>query len=137
MTRPWIVTAPPGYKGNLSDIGRALLAVLPGPNGVLVNPDLGDGEPAYAQRPAPEPPPVEPCPEGFHWIGQRWSSCDRCGHPAWEHNGMATNPVGDSLAAIWEGDTKMVLRPWSEAEKGALERWRAEWERQPKRASHW
>jgi hypothetical protein len=30
----------------------------------------------------------EPCPEGFHWIGQSLDTCDNCGHPARAHAGL-------------------------------------------------
>lgn len=35
----------------------------------------------------------DPC-ETFHWVGQAFSSCDRCGEPYWEHTyrqGMGKN----------------------------------------------
>jgi hypothetical protein len=30
--------------------------------------------------------------QGFAWIGQPWHSCDRCGQPAWEHEGPDSAP---------------------------------------------
>lgn len=39
---------------------------------------------AYTGR---EPPDPE-C-RGFKWIGQSFASCDGCGKPAWEHEGIA------------------------------------------------
>lgn len=32
--------------------------------------------------------PDAPECRGFHWIGQSWASCDNCGRPVWEHEGM-------------------------------------------------
>jgi hypothetical protein len=54
-----------------------------------------------------------PCPEGFHWIGQRWDSCDGCGLPATEHAGMAM-PAGGSPF----GGCRWRLDPWRPGEVG-------------------
>ncbi len=66
----------------------------------------------------------KPCPEGFHWIGQPFTSCDQCGLPAWDHDGMAdfvpTSPV--DMAA------KPILRPWKPGEREAV---RAKWQPTP------
>jgi len=65
-------------------------------------------------------PGPTPCPEGFHWIGQPATSCDECGLPAWEHEGMATSnrlesPFHNSL---------LVLRPWNPGEREEI---KAKW----------
>lgn len=62
-------------------------------------------------RSVPEPEPA-PCPEGFHWIGQPWSSCDQCGLPADAHAGLAT--LTDPSSPFAGGD--WVLKPWSEVD---------------------
>lgn len=62
-------------------------------------------------------PEVEACVNGFHWVGQPWSSCDQCSLPAWEHAGLA---VLSEKAGIFDlGSEPLVLRPWKpgEAEK--------------------
>ncbi|MEU7911357.1 hypothetical protein [Microbispora bryophytorum] len=50
---------------------------------------------ALATRRAAEQPPCE----WFVWIGQPYTSCDRCGQPAWEHRGEEvpdrSNPFDD------------------------------------------
>lgn len=66
-------------------------------------------------------PPAVPCPEGFHWIGQSFASCDMCGLPAWEHAGRAALTVPDSPF----GDGEWVLEPWV---PGEAERIRAKWD---------
>ena len=60
-----------------------------------------------------------PCPEGFHWIGQPFTTCDKCALPAWEHEGMAA-PARDNPYDVggW------VLRPWNPGEREAC---RAKW----------
>jgi hypothetical protein len=51
------------------------------------------------------------CPEGFHWIGQPWASCDECGLPAWEHAGMATANLESPF-----DDSPLTLQPWKPGE---------------------
>jgi TIR domain len=56
------------------------------------------GEVVSGQAPASaaaSEPAAEPCP-GFQWIGQSFATCDRCGKPAWEHE-------GEMRAAVMEG----------------------------------
>lgn len=61
---------------------------------------------------------------GFRWIGQSFASCDGCGRPAWEHEGVMRLRDGASLsgidADIWE------LRPWEPGEADAI---RQKWAR--------
>ena len=56
---------------------------------------------------------------GFCWVGQSFSSCDDCGRPAWEHEGVMrlrddATPFGDG--DLWE------LRPWEPGEAEAVRR---------------
>lgn len=67
------------------------------------------------------PAPKTPCPEGFHWLGQPFTSCDKCGLPAWEHAGEARLPEGASPFSLAE----FVLRPWG---PGQADRIRAKWD---------
>lgn len=53
-----------------------------------------------------------PCPEGFHWIGQPWTNCDKCSLPAWEHDGMATPAQDSSFCDEW------TLQPWKPGQVG-------------------
>lgn len=77
----------------------------------------------WETQPAPVPEPVTPCPEGFHWIGQSFATCDQCGLPAWEHEGLAGY---DSDAALPFFPPSFVLKPWAPGER---ERIRARWYR--------
>lgn len=84
-----------------------------------------------APKPAPPPePPKVPCPEGFHWLGQSFAHCDKCGLPAWEHEGTASLPVDRALKSPYD-DTRWVLKPWEPGEREAC---RAKWE--PTRNDH-
>lgn len=58
------------------------------------------------------PSPVAPCPEGYHYIGQRLTHCSECGLPPWEHAGSATLPEGASPF----GSGGWVLKPWMPGE---------------------
>lgn len=54
---------------------------------------------------------------GFHWIGQPLTSCDNCGRPAWEHDGMDKPAVPFSTAPSalvpWEpGEAEAIRRKW-------------------------
>lgn len=69
-----------------------------------------------------EPPPPIPCPEGFHWIGQSFAHCDKCGLSAWDHEGMAVLPPHDSSPF---SNSAFVLKPWG---PGAVEKIRHKWE---------
>lgn len=72
-------------------------------------------------EPIEVPPPPIPCPEGFHWIGQSFAHCDKCGLPAWDHEGMSTRPPNAGLL----DDVTYVLTPWG---PGAAEKIRRKWE---------
>jgi len=62
---------------------------------------------------------VKPCENGFHWIGQPFTSCDQCGLPAWEHAGMAVPAEGSNMF-----DAEFVLKPWKPGEADAIkQRW--------------
>lgn len=57
---------------------------------------------------------------GFHWIGQSFASCHRCGKPAWEHVGMAVprrdvTPFSDNF-----DDEYWTVRPWSDERREGL-----------------
>jgi hypothetical protein len=65
--------------------------------------------PSVDETAEPESVPHVPCPEGFHWIGQSFESCDQCGLPADMHAGWAI-PTSDSPM----GDTQFELRPWDQ-----------------------
>lgn len=44
---------------------------------------------------------------GFKYIGQPWASCDGCGRPAWEHEGVECLAEGEGpFGGRWE------IRPW-------------------------
>jgi hypothetical protein len=60
-------------------------------------------------------PAGEPC-RGFRWIGQSFASCDRCGHPAWDHIGEERVRPG---AALFAPDA-MEFRAWKPGEAEAI-----------------
>ena len=68
-------------------------------------------------HPAKESP--KPCTEGFHWIGQSFTHCDRCGIPAWEHEGIA---VPNRAMRSPLDPVEFVLRPWKPGEREACRR---------------
>jgi hypothetical protein len=57
--------------------------------------------------------------EGFQWIGQPFTTCDRCARPAWEH-------VGEDVPVEGAGpfDNRRTVRPWG---PGEADRIRAKW----------
>jgi hypothetical protein len=66
-------------------------------------------------------PESQPCPEGFHFIGQAFTACDKCGLPAWDHDGMAT--LAGRLASPFDTQP-WVLEPWKPGEREAVrQRW--------------
>ncbi len=73
-------------------------------------------QPAETQAQHVEPSPV--C-QGFQWIGQSFATCDRCGHPAWDHR-------GEDVAVEGAGpfDNRRTVRPWK---PGEADRIRAKW----------
>lgn len=56
---------------------------------------------------------------GFKWIGQSFASCDGCGRPAWEHEGMERHREGAPLTGE-PGDYEVV--PWEPGEAEAIRR---------------
>lgn len=78
------------------------------------------------EEPLPEEAPsIQPCPNGFHWIGQSFTSCDKCGLPIWEHAGVAV-PQWQPRSPF--DYAPLILRPWKsederEAWRSASERW--------------
>jgi len=63
-----------------------------------------------------EAPPV--C-QGFVWIGQPFTTCDRCGQPAWEHAGEEVPVEGAGPF-----DSERTVRPWKPGQADAI---RAKW----------
>lgn len=47
---------------------------------------------------------------GFHWIGQTLESCDNCGRPAREHDGLMSQRRDAPLFS----DDGLYIKPWSE-----------------------
>lgn len=78
------------------------------------------GERTYISLTAPAPEPPELC-RGFRWVGQSFASCDRCGRPAWEHQGEERVREG---ATVLLGDDAFEVRPWKPGEAEAI---RAKW----------
>lgn len=77
------------------------------------------GELSYISVDVPAEPEPEPC-RGFRWIGQSFATCDGCGKPAWEHDGMlmlrpGSSPFGDS-------DMDWEVKPWGPGEADAIRR---------------
>ena len=72
-----------------------------------------------AQQPETQTDDKPPVCEGFQWIGQPFTTCDRCGQPAWDH-------VGQDVPVDGAGpfDTRRTVRPW---ELGEADRIRAKW----------
>jgi hypothetical protein len=67
-----------------------------------------------------QPSPEVPCPEGYHWIGQSFRYCDKCGLPAWEHAGRAALPEKVSTDYLFgDSDPAWVLKPWKPGEREA------------------
>lgn len=58
--------------------------------------------------------------EGFQWIGQPFSSCDRCGRPYWEHtheervrpDAVLGDPDMFELVVITPESAERVRRKW-------------------------
>ena len=89
-------------------------AIMPAETVARVLATILDGtyDPRADLPPAEPAAPPEPCPEGFHWIGQALAFCDKCGLPGWEHAGTAEPSLFDSGA--W------VLRPLAVGEREAV-----------------
>lgn len=67
---------------------------------------------------------VNPNCRWFHWIGQQLSTCDQCGAPIWEHEGISKAPKSPF------GDEPFTGSPWKEADRWYRmhQRWLAGWE---------
>jgi hypothetical protein len=77
------------------------------------------GEPPKPPEP-PEPP--RPCP-GFRWIGQPYTSCDRCGLPYWEHSHEERLAPGASLGAALSGEGLDLVPIAAESAAACKRRW--------------
>lgn len=73
----------------------------------------------YGPEQAPQDANAVACPEGFHWIGQPFTHCDRCGLPAWDHAGNATKPRPTSP---FDDEGPWALEPWGPGEAEACRR---------------
>jgi len=86
-------------------------------------PDAGATKPAGEGAGTPEAPeaPLRAAGEcrGFRWIGQSFASCDGCGKPAWEHDGILQHRAGTPLSL---GGDNWELRPWAPGEAEARKR---------------
>lgn len=67
---------------------------------------------------------ARPACEWFRWIGQPFSSCDRCGRPAWEHRGEETYAgsgpfdTAEPVGREWEpGEVKAIREKWGTADE--------------------
>jgi hypothetical protein len=74
------------------------------------------GELAYI--PIHIPPEPEQC-RGFHWIGQSFATCDKCGEPAWDHDGEMRRR--DEAVFSFQ-DEDWEVRPWKPGEADAIKR---------------
>lgn len=77
-------------------------------------------------EPQEEAEPPVACPEGFHWMGQSFAFCEKCGLPAWEHEGLARVDVHPGEERLF-GPDSWQLRPWRDGERQAVaRRWEPE-----------
>ncbi|MGE9282302.1 hypothetical protein ACP4B2_27660 [Streptomyces rochei] len=67
-----------------------------------------------------QPPATPVVCEGFVWIGQSFATCDRCGQPAWEHDGQDV-----AVEGAGPFDPRRTVRPWEPGQADAI---RAKWE---------
>jgi hypothetical protein len=56
---------------------------------------------------------------GFRWLGQPFTSCDHCGRPAWEHDGIMRLREG---VPSYGGTEDWELRPWAPGEADEIRR---------------
>lgn len=70
----------------------------------------------------PPAPAETPCPEGFHWIGQSFACCDKCGLPAWEHDGNAVPRDRSTPFSTVPDEEFWVLSPWKDGQREACRR---------------
>lgn len=103
----------PGGRENWRDWERAAESLLRG----LLPPERGE--------PAPSPKrEAKPACRGFRWIGQSFASCDGCGKPAWEHDGMLGLREGMTALSVGAGDDVWEVIPWKPGEAEAIkQRW--------------
>lgn len=73
------------------------------------------------QAPATTTTPQAADCRGFRWIGQSFASCDGCGRPAWEHDGMRRLREGAKLL-FGGGEDDWELIPWKPGEAEAIKR---------------
>ncbi|MDX3637803.1 hypothetical protein PV728_48045 [Streptomyces europaeiscabiei] len=100
-----------------SDVGTEFVQQIDHPDTAgldAVDADLA-AEAPHTATPDEEPPVCE----GFVWIGQSFATCDRCGQPAWDHE-------GEEVAAEGAGpfDNRRTVRPWKPGQADAI---RAKW----------
>jgi hypothetical protein len=62
--------------------------------------------------------PAKPECRGFAWIGQHFTSCDECGRPIWEHEGIQRHRPGASLGA----KDSFIVEPFEPGEREKLRR---------------
>lgn len=62
-----------------------------------------------------------PVCEGFRWIGQSFATCDRCGQPAWDHDGEEVRVPVEGAGPF---DGEWTVRPWKPGQADAI---RAKW----------
>ncbi|WP_175438093.1 hypothetical protein [Streptomyces sp. SGAir0924] len=75
-----------------------------------------------------QPPAAPVVCEGFVWIGQSFATCDRCGQPAWEHDGQDV-----AVEGAGPFDPRRTVRPWEPGQADAI---RAKWEQPAAGARH-
>ena len=101
-------------------------------DGRYVQQMFGHQAAAELRRMAAEPAPADtghddsetegqapPVCQGFVWIGQPFTTCDRCGQPAWEHAGEEVPVEGAGPF-----DNRRTVRPWKPGQTDAI---RAKW----------
>lgn len=77
----------------------------------------------WSRKPAALPPEPEakPACRGFRWIGQSFATCDGCGRPAWEHDGIRR--LREGAKTIFGGsDDDWEVIPWKPGEAEAIMR---------------
>jgi hypothetical protein len=78
----------------------------------------------WAEREAAKAAQAEPASgdcRGFQWIGQSFATCDRCGKPAWKHEGVQRLREGATLASLSD-DSIWEVVPWKPGEADAIKR---------------
>jgi hypothetical protein len=89
-------------------------------DGTITSQELWRMARADTEEQQPPPPTQTPACEGFVWIGQPFTTCERCGQPAWEHAGEEV-PADDAGPF----DMRRTVRPWN---PGQADRIRARWD---------